>query len=663
MYQVLTVDHYNIGSLRISSTPEDPIFCYKVLEEVFKVYRPNSEKYRFVWVPGEDSKPAGWYFGLDHCSGDQEIYITGGEKDVMTLVSQGKEAITLNSETASMPQDLAEKLKGRYKKIIVLYDSDSTGVKHSKKICEEFGFIRGILPAGVKDVSDMIRDGRNIDEIQHEEIKQKPPNAGISRKLDFFKVTRDKEGRINGLKIIYTKYDGILESLGFQRYDIDNGHIYVKIQNRIVEEVSKTKIQDHFMDFLKKLPEKLGDDVTREMLVEKFKSNPAVWFCENRFNFLTSDARIELSHDTKKDAFIYYRNGFVKCTPSGYELMKYSELDGFIWKNQIKDRDFIKPRKQHLGLDDFGVYGKFIFNIAGANDERWRSICSIIGYNLHSYTDVKLKATVLTDSKISEKPDGRTGKTLFCKALGEIRNYCEINGKQFNPNKDFKYQEAKIDTQIICINDVKNSKRHQFDFEDMFNDITEGVVVEKKNQQPFTIHPKIIVTTNKTLDIEGASARDRAIEFEFSDHYSDKWNPFLEFGCWFFKDWTKDEWQKFDNFMMFCICLYLEKGIIDPPQINLHKRKLLDRTCSEFVDFMNDKYESGQIKLGTEYDKKQLHDEFLEAHSDLKNTLWQYQRNFTNALKLWALYTPGIRDDVKERRSGKDLFITFYTEL
>jgi DNA primase len=54
------------------------------------------------------------------------IFITGGEKDVMTLAAMGFNAISLNSETASLDKNIADELN-RFDKIIILYDNDQTG--------------------------------------------------------------------------------------------------------------------------------------------------------------------------------------------------------------------------------------------------------------------------------------------------------------------------------------------------------------------------------------------------------------------------------------------------------------------------------------------------------------------------------------------------------
>ena len=55
------------------------------------------------------------------------MYITGGEKDVLSLSSHGFNAICLNSETAKVPDDLLTSLRGRFNNIVILYDTDETG--------------------------------------------------------------------------------------------------------------------------------------------------------------------------------------------------------------------------------------------------------------------------------------------------------------------------------------------------------------------------------------------------------------------------------------------------------------------------------------------------------------------------------------------------------
>ncbi len=294
-----------------------------------------------------------------------------------------------------------------------------------------------------------------------------------------------------------------------------------------------------------------------------------------------------------------------------------------------------------------------MWNVAGKDAERFFSLCSITGYLIHSYFHYKLKAIILTDSKISEKPDGRTGKTLYGKGLSKVRKYTEINGKDFDPVNKHKYQEADFDTQIICLNDVKRN----FNTENVFNDVTEAVKVEKKNKNPFSLRSKLLITANKTMNTDGASAKDRFLEFEFSEHYSNTHSPKDEFGHWFFTEWSSDEWNRFDNFMAFCVCHFLKKGLIEAKQINLARRKLIDCTSLDFAEFMDNEFSEGRIVWGGEYEKKDIQNRFLHEYED-----YNENKKYTNLGtfgRMMSRYAENLAGLVKERRSNGIKLVEF----
>ena len=105
-----------------------------------KIYKPFDEKkYKFLFL---GIKEPNYIFGWKHLPAkDDLVFITGGEKDVLTLVSNGLNAITLNSETANLQDETAEELKQRFKNVIVLYDNDPTGIKQSKHLSSYIKFI------------------------------------------------------------------------------------------------------------------------------------------------------------------------------------------------------------------------------------------------------------------------------------------------------------------------------------------------------------------------------------------------------------------------------------------------------------------------------------------------------------------------------------------
>jgi predicted house-cleaning noncanonical NTP pyrophosphatase (MazG superfamily) len=373
---------------------------------------------------------------------------------------------------------------------------------------------------------------------------------------------------------------------------------------------------------------------------------------------LQPDEPLTINRDTSDTAYIYYKNGFVECTKDGYSFCNYSKLKHFIGKNQIINRQFEINEQKNRSINELGIFARFCFNISFQENKRFESLQTIIGYCCHSFYETKLKAVNFTDSTISEQNEGRTGKSLFGKAIGKIKNCCDIPGKDFDPTKSFKFQMVQLDSQIVHLNDV----RHGFDFESLYNVITDGLVVERKNMQPFPVSVKFIISSNKALNINGASSRDRIVEFEFSDHYSDKYSPADEFGLWLFTDFDQKEWNEFDNFMMNCITAYLAKGLIEPKAKNLNKRKLIQNTSHEFVEFMNEKFQSQELVSDNEYEKHDLHRKFLEEYSEfkedrrLKKLTW-----FTKFCKQYAQFTEGIVG-VKEGKSGNDRFITFLSD-
>ena len=150
------------------TSADEPMFGYMGKQHI-KVYRPCSQM-RFLYA-GD--------FGDNYCFGLEQLpakgdllFITGGEKDVMSLAAHGFHAICFNSETAFIPVTVIHRLSFRFKHIILLYDVDSTGLKSSAKREEElkeYGVKRLLLPlAGTKtekDVSDYFMLGNSREDL------------------------------------------------------------------------------------------------------------------------------------------------------------------------------------------------------------------------------------------------------------------------------------------------------------------------------------------------------------------------------------------------------------------------------------------------------------------------------------------------------------------
>lgn len=153
-----------------TSSENEPLFGY-IGKRYVKIYRPFSDV-RFLYGGnlGEN-----YCFGLEQlpAKGDT-LFITGGEKDVMTLAAHGFHAICFNSETSTIPTGIIYKLTFRFKHIVLLYDSDKTGlesaIKHEKAL-SEYGVKRLVLPLlgekKDKDITDYFTKGNTRKEFRH----------------------------------------------------------------------------------------------------------------------------------------------------------------------------------------------------------------------------------------------------------------------------------------------------------------------------------------------------------------------------------------------------------------------------------------------------------------------------------------------------------------
>lgn len=154
--------------------------------KTMKVYSPNPQ----TNAKGQPYPRFNWYnktgetviFGKEQLPeyGDR-VYITGGEKDVMSLAAHGFNAISFNSETARIDENVLDDLAARFDNIIIMYDSDETGRKESKARFDELKYdypvTRVELPFEKKeaepgqkpdkDISDFFKLGHTADELRN----------------------------------------------------------------------------------------------------------------------------------------------------------------------------------------------------------------------------------------------------------------------------------------------------------------------------------------------------------------------------------------------------------------------------------------------------------------------------------------------------------------
>jgi len=446
-----------------------------------------------------------------------------------------------------------------------------------------------------------------------------------------------ENGKVSILSDLLIEY---LEAEGFAKMIINKDYIFIRVKDNIISEISKINIKDHLLEYINNNSE----GVERALLRRHFIRNS---------NILSGDSTLECLHTIKPEIisgskdkeYFFFKNCFIEVTKDGIRQHDYKELQGNIWEKQKAEHDFSFKNEK----SDFEV---FINNVCRKDQERINALRSAIGYLLVSYKDPSsAKAIIFIDEKLSDNAFGRSGKGLVSKAISRMKNSLKIDGKNFTFERSFMFQAVDQETQLIIFDDVKK----KFSFEKLFSILTEGITIEKKNKNeyrvPYERSPKILITTNHTVEGTDDSSVDRQFVVEFSDYYNAQYKPKDEFGHLFFDEWNDHQWTAFYNYMVECCKYYFQNGLKSYAYVNLTRKKLIDSTAPEFEEFIND------LPVNTEYNRKELLESFKKEYEDFGQIK---QNTFSKWTKIYAdLYNFSLL----ERRSSGKSYITFIPKL
>ena len=449
--------------------------------------------------------------------------------------------------------------------------------------------------------------------------------------------TKSEKGVI---KIIPYSFKKFLEDNGFHKIypEGSQNYIFVRIVNNLIDNTSSEEIKDFVLDYLIQLEDRS---------IYNYFAEKVSYFQENFLNLIET-IDIHFVEDTKDHSYLYYINCAVKVTTRGIEMIDYLDLDGYVWRDHVINRNFA------LCENDQCDYKTFISRICGDKKDRIDTMESTIGFMMHGYKNLSYcPAVILNDEVMSENPEGGTGKGIFMNALSHMKKLVVIDGKAFNFEKSFPYQTVSADTQILLFDDVKK----HFDFERLFSVITEGLTLEKKNKDaikiPYTKSPKVAITTNYAIKGSGNSFARRKWEVELHQHYNRNNTPYDEFGKHLFEDWDRDEWCLFDSYMVNCLSSYMRTGLIESNFVNLKARSLEASTCYDFIEWCG--VISGDanpmLSLDTRLMGNELFNHFILDYPDYgpRAKLTISRTVFYRWIKEYGLYITGI-----EPEKGKD---------
>jgi len=344
----------------------------------------------------------------------------------------------------------------------------------------------------------------------------------------------------------------------------------VQVKDFIIEESSIEKAKKCVYNYAKS-----KDPRVAEYVVDKHS-----FFTKSFLEYLPN-LNPEFLNDTADSAFYPFINGIVKVTAEGSTLLDYGSIDKYIWKSALINH--------HIILQDIfdsegnfdptlnpntDVFANFLWLISGQDASRFIGTMSIIGYLLHRHKDATRSFAVsLAEETDDESKGGGTGKGILVTALSYLSKTEQIDGKNFRHDKSFVWQRINLDTRLIAIQDI----RRNVDFEGFYSIITDGITVERKNQQEIRIpkenSPKILFTTNYMIPEVGNHARRRLRVIPFAEFFSPDYTPLDHYKEQLFYDWDAPKWSIFYNFLFGCVQFYLKNGVLSIERTDTMKYK------------------------------------------------------------------------------------------
>lgn len=157
-FNVFSIKYFLCNSTVRGVYKEDsPMYAYKVYDK-FKIYRPLASKYT-KWRTNLTNRHVQGLAELPK-EGGNLLIITKSLKDVMCFYEMGYYAIAAASETSFIPDDILQSLRHKWKRILILYDRDATGMlkarEYSKKYKLDAFFIHKKFKS--KDLSDAVKN-------------------------------------------------------------------------------------------------------------------------------------------------------------------------------------------------------------------------------------------------------------------------------------------------------------------------------------------------------------------------------------------------------------------------------------------------------------------------------------------------------------------------
>lgn len=362
----------------------------------------------------------------------------------------------------------------------------------------------------------------------------------------------------------YLKMKCLLREGGYFKYTPKNGSS--RRSSEIVQvsgkKVSPMGLGTLYLSKMECLPEGEKENSLKKSFAEIYAFDFGAFRADLEENL--DDFEGPFLSDTTGKTYLFYTDTALEITAKEIAKIKYDDLAGYVWADQIVDHDFnslpLKSVKDSALYEIFSELSTFVFEDIA--EPRKQHLISMIGCLLNDSCDRSdQRLFFINDTTFHcSVTEGNTGKSLILEAIGRVIPTVFLDGTYLN-STIATLCKISAGTRLLVYKDVSSWDPDAV-------------------QKILETYPKlkICILTRYPLEDQGVN------QFSVFPSYTEDCWPRLHLNHDLIKEMQKPELDQLYNLLAFAAQYYLNRGLVESPEINCGgMNSLIQETSLDFV--------------------------------------------------------------------------------
>lgn len=376
--------------------------------------------------------------------------------------------------------------------------------------------------------------------------------------------------------------------------------ILVEINRNVVKRINAEYLRNFVKSYLDSID--VDDDILHQIR-NAVSKGASTLFSEDKwplhFDVIEHPKFMRETFDT---GYIFFKSAFMEIKKDGKTIKPYNDANGLVWSEWRINRTCRMMHPEDYQSHDYLKFLQVVctpHNDAPLHENRFDALRWSIGCLMHNPQTTARKVLIHfceDNAHMHMASNGGTGKDLI--SYESIKRIRKVNKVSYTRGvakgrTSFPLQEVSASTQVIHYGDVDKSYLQGSFAEDVFDNVTGGITIERKREHPIRIEPedapRLVSTGNAVPFVHDESTKRRFYLMEIYSRFNADFTPEDMFGRRFFEEqWNGDDWSAFFNIMGDCIQFFIANP--ERPTYNSESLKLNQfrtNTHPEWNDFIN----------------------------------------------------------------------------